>query len=224
VRDERVTAAEARLNELLGLILETAVDVLGFDAATVTARHAESLSTVAATDQRLVELDNAQYGQAGGPCVSVLDTPEASVTLEDIAADDRWQTFREAARELDVASSLSIHVPAEAVEGVAASLNFYARKQRRLGDEQVRVAAGFAAQVGATMLGVEAYRTTARLASGLAEAMRTRAVIEQAKGIVMAERNVDADGAFEILRRMSHDRNVKLREVAQEIVTARATG
>jgi hypothetical protein len=224
VRDESVTAAEARLNELLGLILETAVDVLGFDAATVTTRHAESLSTVAATDQRLVELDNAQYGPAGGPCVSVLDTPEAFVILEDIAADDRWQTFREAARELDVSSSLSVHIPAEAVKDVAASLNLYARKQRRPGDEQVRVAASFAAQVGATMLGVEAYRATARLASGLAEAMRTRAVIEQAKGIVMAERNVDADGAFEILRRMSQDRNVKLREVAHEIVTARATG
>ena len=137
----------------------------------------------------------------------------------------RWgQTFREAARELDASSSLSVHVPAEGVEDVAASLNFYARKQRRPGDEQVRVAASFAAQVGATMLGVEAYRATARLASGLAEAMRTRAVIEQAKGIVMAERNVDTDGAFEILRRMSQDRNVKLREVAQAIVTARATG
>jgi len=60
--DSGADAAETRLNRLLNLILETAVDVLGFDAATVTARHSDrSLSTVAATDQRLLDLDNAQY-------------------------------------------------------------------------------------------------------------------------------------------------------------------
>jgi len=43
-------AAEVRLNRLLNLILETAVEVLGFDGATVTARHEKELATVGATD------------------------------------------------------------------------------------------------------------------------------------------------------------------------------
>jgi hypothetical protein len=60
-------AAEARLNRLLNLILETAVEALRFDAATITARDPDrGLGTIAATEQRLVELDEAQY-ESGQP-------------------------------------------------------------------------------------------------------------------------------------------------------------
>ena len=61
-----IDVADVRLNRLLNLILETAVDALGFSAATITVRHDDGMSTVGATDQRLVDLDQAQY-QAGGP-------------------------------------------------------------------------------------------------------------------------------------------------------------
>ena len=54
--------------------------------------------------------------------------------------------------------------------------------------------------------------------------MRTRAVIEQAKGMLMSQRQITADQAFEVLTKMSKDSNVKLRDVAQRLVEARSTG
>ena len=57
-----------------------------------------------------------------------------------------------------------------------------------------------------------------QLASDLGRALESRAVIDQAKGIVMADRHVDAETAFEHLVRLSSTRHVKLKEIAQEIV------
>src|SRR3954447_9033321 len=90
------SAVEVRLNRLLNLILETAVDVLGYDAATITARHETGLSTIGATDQRLVDLDVAQYESGEGPCLDVLD-PHEPLYVEDVLAEERWEHFRRAA-------------------------------------------------------------------------------------------------------------------------------
>jgi GAF domain-containing protein len=212
-------AAEVRLNRLLNLILETAVEAIGFSAATISARHAEGVSTMGATDQRLVDLDDAQY-QGGGPCVAVLDHSEP-IFLEDAAdADDRWQHFAETAAHLGVHSTLSLHIPTDGDE-VAASLNLYARERVELSDRQLRLAISYAEQLAATLQSVDAYRSTARVAQNMAEAMRTRAVIEQAKGMIMAEEHIDAEAAFERLTKLSQHANVKVRDVARELVERR---
>ena len=54
--------------------------------------------------------------------------------------------------------------------------------------------------------------------------MASRAVIEQAKGILMAQRDCSADEAFDMLRRASQRENVKLRDVAQRIVGSVVAG
>jgi AmiR/NasT family two-component response regulator len=67
-----------------------------------------------------------------------------------------------------------------------------------------------------------AYWSAFELSENLSEAMKSRAVIEQAKGILMAgSPKLDADGAFDLLRRASQRENVKLREIAQRIVDRR---
>jgi GAF domain-containing protein len=213
-------AAEVRLNRLVNLILETAVEALGFSAATISARHAEGVSTVGATDQRLIELDDAQY-HGGGPCVAVLDECEP-IFLEDTAdAEDRWQHFAWTAAHLGVHSTLSVHIPTDG-DQVAASLNLYARERLQLSDRQLRLATSYAEQLAATLQGVDAYRSTARIAQNMAEAMRTRAVIEQAKGMIMADERIGAEEAFERLTTLSQHANVKLRDVARELVERRS--
>jgi len=214
-------AAETRLNRLLNLILETAVDVLAFDAATVTTRHSEQgLATIAATDQRLVALDDAQYESHEGPCLSVLE-PHAPVYVEDAGVDDeRWRHFTRTAAQLGVRSTLSMHIPTETAE-VAASLNFYAKRRLELSRQQMAAAESFAHQLAAAIQGVEAYRATAQLAHDMSEAMRSRAVIEQAKGIIMADDHVDADTAFAHLVQVSQQANMKLRDVAKRLVEER---
>jgi len=221
--DSGADAAETRLNRLLNLILETAVDVLGFDAATVTARHSDrSLSTIAATDQRLVDLDNAQYEAGAGPCLTVLD-PHHPIyfDVDEGDSEEAWDHFRRVADDLGVTTTLSIHIPTDANE-VAASFNLYAKRQLESGEQHLRTAERFAQQLAAAIQGVDAYRSTARLAQDLAQAMRSRAVIEQAKGMLMAEHRIDADRAFEQLTQLSQQSRMKLRDVARRLVDERA--
>ena len=124
--EEAPDAAEVRLNRLLNLILETAVEALGFSAATVSVRHGKDVSTVGATDQRLLAVDDAQY-QDGGPCMATLDQADP-MFLRDVEtdSDEAWEHFATTAAHLGVKSSLSMHIPTDTTD-VAASLNLYSR-------------------------------------------------------------------------------------------------
>jgi GAF domain-containing protein len=216
------TAEEARLNRLLNMILETAVDVLAFDAATVSVRRGSDVATIAATDERMHEIDLAQYETMDGPCVTVLD-PVDPIYIEDIGDDDRWQAFREAAEMAGVRSSLSLHVGTGSDE-ITSSLNLYARRVYAMSDERIGQARAFAAQLAAALANIDMYRATARLAEQLADALRTRAGIEQAKGMLMAERGISAEDAFQVLREHSQRTNVKLAIIAARLVMDRRDG
>jgi len=220
-RDNGPDAAEVRLNRLLNLILESAVEALGFDAATVSARHGGDVATIGATDQRYVALDDAQYETGEGPCLTVLE-PRDPISLDDAGkADDRWENFARTAAHLGVHSTLSMHLPVDG-DGLAASLNLYSKREMNLSVEQIATAGPFADQLAAAILSVDAHRSTAKLARDMAEAMRSRAVIEQAKGILMADNQIDAEAAFNQLVRLSQHANVKLRDVAQRLVEERS--
>src|ERR1041384_2972695 len=81
-RESGPDAAEVRLNRLLNMILESAVEALGFDAATVSVRHQDDVATIATTDQRMIALDDAQYEAGEGPGLAVLE-PREPVSLAD---------------------------------------------------------------------------------------------------------------------------------------------
>src|SRR5205085_8030683 len=122
---------------------------------------------------------------------------------------------------LGIGSSLSLHLPIDS-ESVAASMNLYAKRQLDLDHDAIQKALPYASQLAAAMESINAYRSTATLAQNMAEAMRTRATIEQAKGILMADKQVSADDAFDLLRRASQRSNTKLRDVALRIVEERS--
>src|SRR3954467_4389539 len=95
--EEGPDAAEVRLNRLLNLILEAAVEELGFDAATVSARHGSDLATVGATDQRFSAFDDAPDHTGEGPCLTVLDDHDPIALDGAGESDDRWEHFSRAA-------------------------------------------------------------------------------------------------------------------------------
>ena len=105
---------------------------------------------------------------------------------------------------------------------LAASLNLYSKQRLEASSEQVEHAAQFAEQLAAAIVSVDAHRSTAKLARDLAEAMRTRAVIEQAKGILMSDKRITADQAFDQLAQLSQHSNIKLHDVARRLVDERS--
>jgi hypothetical protein len=218
-RDMGPNAAEVRLNRLLNLILESAVEALGFDAATVTARQEPDVATIAATDQRFIALDDAQYATGEGPSLDALDA-DRPIWLDDAAeVSHRWAHFAKTAADLGVHSSLSVQLPLQSE--AAASLNLYSRGHMALSVDLAAGTVPVAEQLVAAIEGNDASRSTTTLVHDLAESMRSRAVVEQAKGMLMAETRIDADAAWEQLVDLSQYLNLTLPDVAHRIVEQR---
>ena len=222
MRDEHGgDAARAWLTQLSNLILETAIGVVGFHAATATIRDNDTPTTIATTDQSLVALDDAQYASGEGPCVDTLE-PTGAVIWTESNPNPRWNSFQAAAAQAGVAMSLSLHVLADEAEELAASLTFYTHAPRQLEPRQLDAAQRFAAQLAAALHGAQAHNATSRHAANLTNAMHTRATIEQAKGILISERRLTPDQAFALLSKMSQDTNTKLHDLAQQLIHTRA--
>jgi AmiR/NasT family two-component response regulator len=99
------------------------------------------------------------------------------------------------------------------------SINIYLREIGLFGDDVVELGREFADYAAVALANANLHAVTAALATQMAEAMASRAVIEQAKGVLIAEQHVDADAAFAILARASRTSNRKLRDFAEALVT-----
>ena len=118
--------------------------------------------------------------------------------------------------DVGVHSSLSIGLPIH--ETVTGALNVYATKPDNFDEDAIILAQTFAGYAAVALANAHLYDMTATLAQHMQAAMESRAVIEQAKGIIMGERRCTADEAFQILSKLSQDTNRKVREVAAALV------
>ncbi len=171
--------------------------------------------TAVFTDDEAPEIDAAQYETGIGPCLDAFRHQEV-LTIDDTVKDERWAPFSEAAAAHGVRSTLSLPLVANH-EGLGA-LNFYARTPSAFGDEEISVGSQFATQAAVVLANAQAYWDAHQLSEDLATAMKSRAAIEQAKGILMGAQRCGPDEAFQILVRASQRENRKLRDIADDIV------
>lgn len=113
-------------------------------------------------------------------------------------------------------SSVSIGLPVQ--DAVVGALNVYGSRPAAFDDGDVQVATTFAGYAAIALANAHLYDSTATLTNQMQQAMESRAVIEQAKGIVMGERRCSGDEAFALLARVSQESNRKLRDVAAAMV------
>ena len=128
--------------------------------------------------------------------------------------------FAVACLEHGVQSTLSLPM----IRGKVAvgAMNLYAHVADGFSDDDEALGMDLAGAAGSVLSNVSAYWTAFDLSQNLNEAMKTRAVIEQAKGMIMARSpGITPDEAFDLLRKASQRENVKLRLIAQRIVERR---
>ncbi|HEV7825236.1 MAG TPA: GAF and ANTAR domain-containing protein [Mycobacteriales bacterium] len=175
--------------------------------------------TVASTGRLALDADELQYERDYGPCV---DAGRAGVVLrvEDMRQETRWPDYAAAVAARGVLSSLSIPLPVQ--DAHIGALNIYSRSPGSFPDRDVPLAQTIASYAAVAVHNAHTFTKAGELARQLAEAMESRAVIEQAKGILMHEQGCDADAAFATLARVSQQANVKLRDIAAQIVARAA--
>jgi GAF domain-containing protein len=136
--------------------------------------------------------------------------------IVDVFADDSlYPDFAHSARRAGVTHTVSVGLPLP--QRVVGALNLYASTSQPLAEEIISLAQAFASYAGVAVTNAALFNHNAELANQRA-AMKSRAVIEQAKGILNSRHRYSADDAFKNLSRLSQNSNRKLRDIAQSIV------
>ena len=172
-------------------------------------------TTAAFTGRLARDLDERQYERGHGPCLDAI-TQAHPVRVTDMDREQRWPDWSAEASRAGARSVLS--VPVRLHPEVFAGVNIYSTTSGAFGDEDITLATTFATYAGVALANIHLYEKQSRLAEDLQTAMRMRAVIEQAKGILMGSRRCSADEAFDLLVKLSQDSHRKLRDVAQAVV------
>lgn len=217
----RINLAENDLPGVLTHVAELARrTVPGAEQVSVTLVRGHTAETAAYTGQLALTLDEWQYQQGTGPCLEAA-TGQATVSVKAMSGEDRWPDWARHAVAAGARSSLSVGLPIE--DEIDGALNLYGVRDRAFDDAAVQLAETFAGYAAVAVANATLYTVTAQLARQMQAAMASRAVIEQAKGIIMGRRRCTAEEAFVILTRTSQDSNRKLRDVAATLV-AKARG
>jgi transcriptional regulator with GAF, ATPase, and Fis domain len=232
-----ITGTTAGLTELAALLLsvENADEALLHLARTavvvvpdgpscgITVKVDGKFRTVVFSGEIPPSVDEAQYERDDGPCLDALRTGNL-VVVQDLAAEDqnRWGGFPPVALAAGAHGVLAY--PLEVGGQIVGVLNLYAHERDLFPEKVQRIAKQFVDPAALLLSGVLQRLSQAELIAHLNTALASRAVIDQAIGIIMATRTCSAGEAFAVLRRMSNDQNVKLRDVAAAMTEAVAAG
>lgn len=205
-------------------VRETLASILSLARRTVPNCHAASVTvldgsdrpaTIAGTDDDTYEMDRRQYELHDGPC---LDAARRQVvnrwSLDE--AEQRFPDFTSLAKEMGLRSYLSAGLSLAGRR--LGALNLSSKDVDGFSQLDEDMLTLFTVPAAAAIVSVGRYADARELAAQLQQALQSRAVIDRAVGIIMAQSRCSADEAFGTLTRASNNRNVKLRDLAAEIV------
>ena len=214
-----VGLADRALGEVLEEITRIASSgIPGAEATSITLVRGEKAFTAAYCGQMAMDADELQYEEGTGPC---MDAGRGGVVLrvDDMHTEERWPTYVARTASVGVRSSLSIPLPYQG--GVIGALNNYSTEPAAFASpESLAAGTDVAEVIAVAVANAEAHHELGEQARHMRIAMESRAVIEQAKGVLMAQQGVDAEQAFEILRGASQRANRKLRDIAAGVVAS----
>lgn len=201
-------SVETTLERITGSAAEI---VEGSDAAGILILHKKQVQSLAPTEALVVRSDEVQGRMGEGPCFDAArrSSEERVFRIEDLTAyQDRWPRFAAEARDLGIGSMMGFLLYTEHED--LGALNIYARRPSAF-TANSETAGWLLASHAAVAL------SSARNADQLHQALNTRHTIGQAIGIVIERHKLSEDEAFNTLRRLSQERNVKLRDIARSV-------
>ena len=212
----RIALAENTMESVLQLVCQLATEVLPGDiSASVSVLSGDRPETPVFAGRLALDLDERQYRQGDGPCLEAARTGRL-VEVSDTRTDDRWPGYLPAAVDKGCLSSLSVPLPMD--ENLRGALNVYARQADAFDGDARDRSQRFAGYAAVAVANMHAYQEAVRHGEHLQTALQSRAVIDQAKGILMERYKLSADRAFQMMATLSMETNVKVREIAERVV------
>ena len=218
----RLRFGEMRVEDAMREIVQTTHTIFDVDGAGLMLADADHhLRNVAVSDDRFAHLEELQIQHQEGPCIAAFEEKEL-IGAGDLAHDQRWPLFSQAAVDRGVHAVLASPLPynQDAV-GVVAVLSGKTRPWSAEAELGLLAFTDLAALLMASMMQGQAQ---SELAAQLQTALRSRAVIEQAKGVLIAQQGLSPHAAYEKLRSQARSERRKLAEVCAELVRNAAPG
>jgi GAF domain-containing protein len=220
----RVVLVDRTLDQVLTDVTRIAAQgIPGAEATSITLLRDEKAFTVAHHGEMALAADELQYAHGYGPC---MDAGRGGVLLrvDDMRTEERWPDYvAHVVRSTPVRSSLSVPLPYQGTS-IGALNNYSTQPAAFASPDSLRAGLEVAEVVAVAVANADAHHQLSEQTRNMRVAMESRAVIEQAKGVLMAQRHVDAEQAFEILREASQRYNRKLRDIALGIVVSTHDG
>jgi GAF domain-containing protein len=209
-------AVENPPEQTLHRIAELAKQTLGgIEDVSLTVVEGGRPRSVVFTGQLAVDLDERQYQAGFGPCLDAAKSGQ-TIVVDTLGEDTPYREFARVADRAGVRHIASVGMPF--AQRSIGGLNIYRTATAPFSSIFLEHAEVFAGYAAFAVSNVTSYTTAVTEATHLRAAMESRAVIEQAKGMIMARDKCTAEEAFDLLVRISQQQNLKLRNVAQAIV------
>jgi GAF domain-containing protein len=213
----RELAGTGTVQDTLQRIVDLCLQIIpNADCAGITLLRDSRVTTPVASDLRVSELDAFQARMWEGPCMDAIRGHER-VYSENLAEEARWPEFAVKAVERGMRSLLACRLSVG--DEPLGALNLYSRRPSAFDGSDQSVATLFATHAAVALAASETHDDDVARALNLEEALESRDIIGQAKGVLMERQHIDAPAAFDILRRASQRSNVKVRDVAVLIVS-----
>ena len=207
--------------DLLGDVAEFAARAIpGVDGAGVALLRPDDgsprIQTWAATAEFVHDIDTVQYEELNeGPCITCMQSRRVVVS-GSVGGDGRWPHFGGRVARMAVHSALSL--PLVVGDQLIGAINAYARSRDAFGEHAVQLGTQFAGPAAVSVYNGQLLDRAQERTKQLQRALGSRAVIDQAIGIIRSRSGVGAEVAFDRLTRLSQVQNVKLHVVAERLV------
>jgi hypothetical protein len=208
-------AAATRERSLSQLTSLAASKVPGCAAANITVWRDSELATQASSHPEPSRLVDVQLVSGRGPLIDAITDGNPS-RCADTLTETRWPEFAAAALRIGVRSSATLTRRGAAV----ITLSLFGLRPRAFEADQLQLAELLVAYGGALVGAVSDYDDARRAAAQLRDAADARAVVDQAKGILMHALGCSADEALERMREVSQRSNLRATEVARRVIDA----
>lgn len=211
LRDETLDTTLQRIVDVAGRAIP---GVLG---VSITLRRGREPYTAVTTSALVQAIDEREYAVDEGPCIDAMRTGELH-RLDDVSTEERWPRFTQVCREAGIGSALG--VPLRIGDETLGAMNLYAVVPHGFDEAKTAAAALLGEQAAVALANARTHAEAVDRIRQLQEALDSRVVIEQAKGVLMATEGIDADTAFARLRTRSQRTNRKLRVIADEVLAS----
>ncbi|WP_410574282.1 GAF domain-containing protein [Amycolatopsis sp. cmx-4-61] len=172
-------------------------------------------TTAAASDEVVREADDLQYALGEGPCLSACADREVR-RVGDVRTDPRWPRWGPAAAGMGMRAALS--APLLAQEVCVGAVKVYAREPGAFSVRDERLLTLFAGQAGVLLAHVRSREETHRTSARFKDVLRSRDVLNMAKGALMERENITEDAAFGMLLSLAKARSQDAAEVAAAMI------